>query len=74
VWSFTSSPLDVFTGWHLNKEKILQVWETSHKSMWTQNQQDRTWTNNIFLECSIMPTTNQTHSRKKYENYVQHVK
>lgn len=25
VWSFSSSPLDVFTGWHLNKEKILQV-------------------------------------------------
>ena len=25
VWSFTSSPPEVFTGWHLNKEKILQV-------------------------------------------------
>jgi hypothetical protein len=31
--SFTSSPLDVFTTWHLNKEQILQVEETSHKSM-----------------------------------------
>jgi len=41
VCSFTSSPLDVFTGRHLNKEKILQVEGTSHKSVCPRKKQVR---------------------------------